>query len=119
MKRDMDLVRKILIALEDGESGYAGEMHVEGYTDVQVGFHATLMIDGGLITGTPIEVQGDPYPISWPAHLTWKGYEFLADAKDEKRWTEAKGLLDKVGGAAFTVWANVLSAIISKNLHII
>ncbi len=39
MKRDMDLVREILLAIDSHEKGYAPQkMEFEGYTDEQIGY---------------------------------------------------------------------------------
>ena len=48
MKRDMELIRKLVLALENEPTGYAPEnLNIEGYTSEQVGYHAYLMIDAG------------------------------------------------------------------------
>ena len=44
MKRDMDLVRKILLECEQQESGFPPEkLEIEGYSDAQLGYHVHLM----------------------------------------------------------------------------
>lgn len=50
MKRDMDLVRKILMALEDNPTGYfKDEMTIDGYTEEDVGYHCYLLLQAGLV----------------------------------------------------------------------
>lgn len=50
MKRDMNLVREILLALEEDLSGFAPEdMEIKGYTDEQIGYHILLLIEAGFI----------------------------------------------------------------------
>ena len=51
MKRDLELIRKMVLAIEDAPSGYAPELKFEGYTDEQVGYHAYLLLDAGLAKG--------------------------------------------------------------------
>lgn len=45
MKRDLDLIRKMLLAIEESPSGFAPELKFPGYTDAQIGYHAYLLID--------------------------------------------------------------------------
>ena len=51
MKRDMDLVRFILMAVEEQEHGFARDVRFDGYTEEQIGYHAYIMIEGGLVEG--------------------------------------------------------------------
>jgi hypothetical protein len=87
MKRDMDLVRKILLALEGNEHVYQHEqLKIEGYSPDQVGFHMFLMMEAKLITGTEISTMDSKSPEVLPGSITWEGYEFLDNARVEKNW---------------------------------
>jgi len=117
MKRDMDLVRRILLAIEGGEHGVAPQpLLIDGYTDEQIGYHVYIMIQGGLLEGSVVSMMEGPSPEAIASSMTWAGHEFIESARDEKRWKEARGLLEKVGGAAISVWSNVLSHLVLKNL---
>jgi hypothetical protein len=48
--------------------------------------------------------------------LTWAGNDFLDAALEPKRWKEAKGVIDKVGGASLQVWTAVLARITMNSL---
>ena len=52
MKRDMDLCREILLCVEarEGPVGPA-EVKIDGYTTDQIGYHAKLLADAGLLEG--------------------------------------------------------------------
>jgi|GEM_PF-7061885 len=44
MKRDIDLVREILLALEEHDHGYAPkDLEIRGYSKEQIGYHVWLM----------------------------------------------------------------------------
>jgi hypothetical protein len=48
MKRDMDLVRKILLQIEEHPHGFAPNyLAIEDYTQEQIGFHVLLMGEAG------------------------------------------------------------------------
>ncbi len=107
MKRDMDLIRKILLAIEAEEGGYASyPLEIEGYSDTQVGYHAYLMIDAGLVDGTirdfceDDEDEGEEGGPSAPwgriSHLTFAGHDFLDAARDETRWRKARVVAGEV-----------------------
>ena len=52
MKRDIDLVLKILRSVEAREdAGDVVPVAVKGYTDEQIGFHVKLLVDGGRLEG--------------------------------------------------------------------
>ena len=52
MQRDMDLVRAILLAVEAHPAGFAPDpLAIEGYTDEQIGYHATILKEAGMVEG--------------------------------------------------------------------
>ncbi|NQU21047.1 MAG: DUF2513 domain-containing protein [Candidatus Nealsonbacteria bacterium] len=117
MKRNMDLVRSILLAIEESKTGYAPrDLRIEGYTEEQIGYHIYIMKEGGLVNGTDVTTMDDNGPTAVATSMTWTGHEFLDAARESERWKEAKSLLDKVGGAALGVWQTVLTKLVLKNL---
>lgn len=112
MKRDLDLIRKLLLAMESREHAFVqDELTIEGYTEEQVGFHIYLLGEAGLakVAGnTHLQSQS---PSALPVNLTWEGYEFLEAAKDETLWGKAKSVVIKpAGGVAFGVLVEWLKA---------
>ena len=117
MKRDMDLVRKILIKMEK-DWGYeyllqAGrEIEIEGYSDSAVHYHLRIMIEAGLITS--IFPEGDchinstyiQYP---PEIITWEGQEFLEAIREEGTWEKIKKEATNLSFVAIKAW--ILSSI--------
>jgi hypothetical protein len=117
MKRDMNLVREIMLQLRDFEHSYAPDIKVVGYSEEQIGFHSLLMYEAGLIDAVldgslALEHSADP------RRLTWAGYEFIDNAQDPKVWGQAKEAVDKLGAVSFSVWASVLATLVGKNLGI-
>ena len=112
MKRDLDLIRKILLRIEAHDFGFAPEeIEIEGYTEEQISFHIFLLGDAGLLKVDENTVIGCTSPSAIPSHLTWAGYEFLESAKDETVWGKAKEKVIKpAGGVAFSVLLDWLKA---------
>ena len=117
MKRDMELVRKILIALEEYPHGLAPEpLVVDGYTPEQVGFNCHLMLQAGLIYGVDETALEDFSPIVRPVSITWNGYKFLENTKNPNVWEQTRSLINSLGGASFSVWSSVATKVVMKNL---
>lgn len=91
MKRDLDLVRKILLAMEAHASGFApAAFTVPGYDQEAIGHHVWLMKQGQLLTADDVTSQGDPSPMALPGSITWKGHDFLDTVRTEKVWTKVR-----------------------------
>lgn len=109
MKRDMDLVREILLKLESYEEpAYPGYVPIEGHDKLEVDFHVRLMWEAGLVDVFDTTGSGEFFSYIQP-RITWNGYEFLDAARDDKRWKEAKTIFNKVGGVAFDMVIAVLT----------
>jgi Hypothetical protein (DUF2513) len=118
MKRNMDLVRQILIAMDDHDHGFAPDMNIEGFTEEEIGYHCYLMDDAGLIEAADATTLGSSTPFALPIKLTWSGHEFLENSKDQNVWDQTKQAIDKLGGASFSIWTSVMTKIVMQNLGI-
>lgn len=116
MKRDMDLVRAILLRLDQHPHGFAPPIEIDGYTDDQIGYHAHLMIQAGLVRGSDVTTHGDSSPQALMSSLTWEGHEFLDAARDPGLWEQAKEVVDRVGTAPIQVWASVLTDLVKRSI---
>lgn len=117
MKRDMDLVRLMLLKVEEHPHGFApDDLALDGYTQEQIGYHAKLLGEAGLVDATDVTCMGDPSPAAIIVSLTWQGYEFLESARDVRVWDEAKARLAKVGSVSLPVLQALLTRIIEASL---
>ena len=111
MKRDMDLCRRILLAVEDSTSGWnTGESDWGCEKDVLL-YNCELLQEAELLWGEKRGRSGEFDVI----RLTWAGHEFVDAARDEKRWEEAKGIGDKVKNWTFATLGQVLAALASQS----
>ena len=111
MKRDMDLVRKILLAFEESEkSGSISYLEIDGYPKETINHHREIMCDAGLL-----EAIYHPRPAIQPEiiayRITWFGHDFLDACRDENRWKQAKEVGVKIGGFTLDVLKQVLTQI--------
>jgi hypothetical protein len=106
VKRDLDLVREILLWIEAQPHGSVANRHIiiAGHSDEEIGYHAFLMKDAGLIRAADTTFMDSQSPSAMPQGLTWAGHEFLDAAKDNTIWAKAKThVIAPVGGVAFSV----------------
>jgi hypothetical protein len=114
MKRDMELMRNILLAVEASPSAWVPsviqELQMEGYSEEEVGYHALLLMEAGLARGQETTGTGLS-PRGMITRLTWEGHEFLDAARDETRWTKAWATVRQHTGS---VTVDVLKQVLTK-----
>jgi hypothetical protein len=104
MKRDLDLVRKILLACEASPHGYVEDpLKVDGYPEDAIGFHVHLMMQAGLLIGIDVTRLDSESPYGVARSVTWAGYEFLEASRDDHRWDTVKKAAASVGGFTLDV----------------
>lgn len=118
MKRDMDLVRKLLVYIEEEEraDGRNGLMvSIEGYSDQEVEYHLRLLVGAGLVT-TALADDGEvDFLSTWPTGLTWEGHDFLEAARNDTIWKKATELVRRTtGGLAFELLKSTLLSFANK-----
>jgi hypothetical protein len=117
MQRNMDLVRMILLRLETSPSGWApNDLGIKSFPPEQIGYHAHIMMQEGLIEGSDATTVSSAGPEGLPRSLTWKGHEFLDLARDQDRWNRAKAIIAKLGGAPISVWMKVLTDLMLQGI---
>jgi len=98
MKRDMDLLRKILLAIEEqykpGE-GTIRDLTIEGYDLNTIAEHCYLLHQQGLITSYKPSQACDKIVLFFVGNLTSAGYDFLELVKNEEIWDKTKTEVQK------------------------
>ena len=117
MKRDMDLIREILLALESDQQ-VGNEQLIEGYSGAEVNYHAGLLIEAGLADGLGTGYMKSDYRTFLLKRLTWEGHEFLEKARDPGRWAKAKAAMISAGGFSLPIMQELLGAMMKKQLGI-
>jgi hypothetical protein len=99
MKRDMDLVRKIMLAVE-GAAGQPdlSDLHDE-YSERVVTYHCAIILRAGLVNGMVNEEDLDGSVFCVLTSLTWEGHDFLDNARNDTIWNKGKELAMKTAGS--------------------
>lgn len=111
MKRDMDLVRAILLIAENHEDEYLQPTDFrrglsEQFPDSQwssekLAVHVKLLEEAGLVDAK-FHTGGESF---FDLRLTWEGHEFISDARDPGVWENVKS---KAGDSSFTLLKQIL-----------
>lgn len=87
MKREMDLVRRLLLAIELQPHGEI-LMAIDGVDSDTFVAHAQWLLDAEFVEGKVTDIAG--LACARIERLTWQGCEFLDAARNETLWTQAK-----------------------------
>lgn len=115
MKRDNDLVRDILLAIENGTVQF---VHGNGLKDSEadpsaVSYHLHLLEQAGFVDVQAKVVGG----MTQVRGLTWEGHEFLDTVRDSTVWRKTKEGAAKAGGASLAVLVEIGKAVLKAELQ--
>ena len=118
MKRDMDLIREILIKIEEHEDGRAPNVIVvDGYTEDQIYHHIYLMGQANLLEVSDYTTIDSKSPVAMPYSMTWKGHDFLDAIRSDKIWEKTKRKIKEAGGSMpYKIVKTIAIAIIKKQV---
>jgi len=117
MKRDMELIRNILVTIEATNFTPGQSIDIEGYDFKTVAFHVELLKEAGYVVATVGTTDIGEYTHVWPRRLTWEGYEFLDLSRSESVWQKSKTILkDKSISVSVAVLAELLKELAKEAL---
>lgn len=118
MKRDMDVIRTIILAVRNANADDVVNS-VEGIDAETFRFHAQLLDEAGLVAG---KVATDNIGMPKAAvlfRLTWAGHDFADSIVNETLWNKAKDkLMTPSLGWTFDILKDVLAGLIKKGLNL-
>ena len=121
MKRDLDLCRRILLAVEESDNNPDVPIELDFYGDYPrgvVSYNVMLLDEEGLIRASRLLVvppRPDPY-LWFPHRLTAAGHDFLDAARNDDIWNEGKRRLNDVGSTSLTVLLQLLGQLVKQQL---
>jgi len=116
MKRNMDAIRNILIAIEEQYEDVAiYGLEVDGLDMKTVSYHCKILHDGGFISDYGAQFSCNELYSFGVGSLTWQGHEFLDKIRDDAIWEKTKSTVTKKGlPMAIDVVKDVATAIIGE-----
>jgi len=96
MKRDLELIRKILINVQNGDKNAL----VEGYDEDAIKYHEGLVVEAGLVEGSVLRnnMASTEIPVVvMIKKLTWEGHDFVDAIEDNENWAKVKAFIGEAG----------------------
>ena len=99
MKRDLDLVRQLLLQIEGLPAGPPAQYRASEIEDPVLLAHFELVLASGLVNGKISRSQSSRGDVISILGLTWEGHEWIEMVRSQSVWNETKSLLLDSGGA--------------------
>jgi len=126
MKRDMDLVRDLLLEIEGGRRAFElmtpemAEILGEDGAGIKpreqaelIEYHLALLDEAGLIT-IQAKLSGAVWQIG---QITWAGHDFLDTIRDPAIWRETKAGAKQAGGFSLDLLKALAKGLIKKKIE--
>lgn len=109
MKRDMGIIRGVLLALES-----SGDLRQVCADDETLRYHIRLAIEGGLLRGNITEYAGGYHVLLNDCPITNVGHDFLDAIREDTIWRK---VLTRISGVAGSVGVDMLAEIAKDELR--
>lgn len=116
MKRDLDLIRSLLLEIEEKEDGSGQQVDVNGgdRSSREIVGHLFMLYEAGFIDARDASHMSARGILV--RRVTWEGHEFLDSIRDPEIWKQTKASAGKVGGFTMDVLAQLAKGLIKKKL---
>lgn len=123
MKLDHDLVRYVLLGMEESENikGICEKDLLEyvakygDYSRENFAYTVEKLNEAKFITGNVKWASNSPM-IIFPGNLTYEGHKFLDNIRDNNVWKDVKNIASTIGGASLSVISALAAKYISNKL---
>jgi hypothetical protein len=125
MKRDMELIRTILLRVEEDpkfDGSFQGvdaiSLRITDQPEAEVRYQLVLLVEAGFLIGN-VKLANTNLPVFGPivvARLTWQGHEFLDDIRDPQIWGKTKERAKAVASVGFGFLWEIAKAEIKTKL---
>ena len=107
----MDLIRKILLSLEERKENVAGSLSIEGYSQEEIAYQCSLLNDAGFVKCYKGSYAGGHLYTFGVGSLTWDGTEFLDKIRNDTVWNKTKEVMNEKG---LPVALDVIKAVVTS-----
>jgi hypothetical protein len=105
MKRDMELVRQLMLFLEVQVNPSRCRIEIDEVPEHKVNYHLALLIEADLIDGEIGSAMGEnpALPNYVRVHrITWLGHEFIDNFRSEQVWNTIKSEFKELSFSSLT-----------------
>jgi len=116
MQRNMDLIRLILLKIEEAPKPQLREIPViEGFSQEEIVFHLILLDEIDFVKIDATEMANGTVRVTSIHRMTWQGYDFLEKVKNETVWQKTKAKFkDKLSAMPFSLLNDVALELCKK-----
>jgi Hypothetical protein (DUF2513) len=119
MKRDLELVRKLMLAIElRADNSYSmtndlkSELKIDDHSLDEVKCHLAWLIEAKLVDGKVFLGGGGGVSNVSIRKLSWEGCNFLDDARNESVWKKTMATVKEKGGSvSFAILTQLLVSV--------
>jgi Hypothetical protein (DUF2513) len=117
MKRDMDLVRKLLLEIEEKDVGDGQWINIKiaDFSEAQITEHLFLLYKAQLVEGN--DTSSLNKRSFMPRRLTWNGYDFIDSIRDVETWKKTKNGALAAGGWTVDILRDLAKGLIKKKIE--
>ena len=128
MKRDLELIRKLLLFFENREEvtvmnynkiNNEEELRIDDYNGGLIVDHITLLYEAGYLDGEPEKTKTGRIIAVHPYRLTWDGHEFLEAMRNESIFRKAVSITkEKSLNLPLEIFKSLAQKLITNELNI-
>jgi hypothetical protein len=117
MKRDLDLVRQLMLQIEALPAAPPVQYRMSEIEDPVLLAHLEMLIEAALVNGRISRSQGARGDVISVSGLTWQGHEWVEMVRSQSLWNEVKSaVLDGGGVLTFELTKAVAAKIFRARL---
>lgn len=118
MKRDMDMVRDLLLKIEAAPPRASWKTVVTTTDNDEAKkalWHLKLIEEAGFIRSKPIHLHGARLPEM--IEMTWEGHDFMDSVRDPKVWEKTKQGAEAAGGFTVDLLKDLAKGFVKKQIE--
>jgi Hypothetical protein (DUF2513) len=121
MKRDMDLIRELLLKFESWPMERGDVVHVTpedtefsalGHSAQEIEYHVNLLLEAGMIDSPTQSNVGIYF-----RGISWQGHDFLDSVRDPKIWERTKRGAEAAGGFTIDLLKDLATGFVRKQIE--
>jgi hypothetical protein len=123
MKRDMQLIRELMLKLEALPMRVGGafiisheddEVQVPGYSGEEIAYHLRLIDQAGFAIGSNFKPMAGGIAFTG---FSWEGHDFIDSVRDPEIWRKTEGALEQAGGFSLDLAKALAKGFIKKKIE--
>lgn len=113
----MDLLRKIVLFLEEHDNIDSYSIDIEDYDPDEIAYHCLLLKDQSLVDHLCESYHTNKYEAFFIRRLTAQGHDFAKSIRDESQWKIAKSILEASKSFTMPALISLLSGMTKTGLE--